>query len=54
VLHFTWLERFAREKYSSLLGPFLSYEENKTLLICPLALGANAIKNFMAIIVAVK
>ncbi len=29
VLHYTSLERLARVKYSSLLGPFVSYEENE-------------------------
>jgi hypothetical protein len=33
VLHDTWLERFARDKHSNLLDPFLSYEENEGLLI---------------------
>jgi hypothetical protein len=36
VLHYTSLERLARDKQSSLLGPFLSYEENVVLLIWPL------------------
>ncbi len=28
VLNYTWLERVDRDKYSSLLGPFVSSEEN--------------------------
>jgi hypothetical protein len=31
VLHITWLERLYRNKHSSLLGPFVSYNENKVL-----------------------
>jgi hypothetical protein len=31
VLHDTSAERLANEKYSNLLGPFLSYEENEVL-----------------------
>jgi hypothetical protein len=31
VLHNIWLERFAADKHSSLLDPFLSYKENKVL-----------------------
>jgi hypothetical protein len=31
VLHFTGLERLARDKHSSLLDPFISYEENEVL-----------------------
>jgi hypothetical protein len=31
MLHYTWLERFALDKHYSLLGPFISYEENKVL-----------------------
>jgi hypothetical protein len=31
VLHHTKLERLAMDKYSSLLNPFLSYEENEAL-----------------------
>jgi hypothetical protein len=30
-LHYTWLERLACEKHSSLLGLFVSYEENEVL-----------------------
>jgi hypothetical protein len=33
VLHYTRLERLARDKHSSLLGPFVSYEENEVLWI---------------------
>jgi hypothetical protein len=29
--HYTKLERLARDKDSSLLGPFVSYEENEVL-----------------------
>jgi hypothetical protein len=28
VLHYTGLERLARDKHSSFLSPFVSYEEN--------------------------
>jgi hypothetical protein len=31
VLHYTRIEMLAREKHSSLLGPFLRYEENEVL-----------------------
>ncbi len=31
VLHYTRLKRFARDKHSSLSGPFISYEENEVL-----------------------
>ncbi len=27
LLHYTWLERLPRDKYSSLLGPYVSYED---------------------------
>jgi hypothetical protein len=33
VLHYTGLERLARDKQSSLLGRFVSYEENEVLSI---------------------
>jgi hypothetical protein len=33
VLHYTILERLARDKHSSLLGPFVSMEENEVLRI---------------------
>jgi hypothetical protein len=33
MLHNTKLEWFARDKHSSLLGPFISVEENKVLLM---------------------
>jgi hypothetical protein len=29
VLHYKRLDKLARDKHSSLLGPFISYEENK-------------------------
>ncbi len=29
LLHYTWLARLARDKHSSLFGPFVSYEEEK-------------------------
>jgi len=32
VLNYTWLERLDRDKYSSLLGPFVSSEENINIL----------------------
>jgi len=32
-LYYTRLERLARDKHYSLLGPFVSYEENEVLLI---------------------
>jgi hypothetical protein len=32
-LHNTWLEILDKDKYSSLLVPFASYEENEALLI---------------------
>jgi hypothetical protein len=35
VLNFTRMEKHARDKNSSLLGPFISYEENKVLQIHP-------------------
>jgi hypothetical protein len=31
VLHYTGLERLARDKHFKLLGPFVSYEENEVL-----------------------
>jgi hypothetical protein len=31
VLHYTKLEKLARIKHSSLLGPFVSYKENEEL-----------------------
>jgi hypothetical protein len=31
VLHFTRAERLAKDKCSSLFGPFVSYEENEVL-----------------------
>ncbi len=31
MLHYAGLESLARDKYSSLLGPFVSYEENDVL-----------------------
>jgi len=42
VFHTTKLERLASDKNSSLLGPFISYEENELLCMtpgCPLVLG---------------
>jgi hypothetical protein len=36
MLHYTRLERLASDKYSSLLGPFVRYEENKVLRLWPL------------------
>jgi hypothetical protein len=36
MLQYTRLERLARVKHSSLLGPFVSYEENK-VLVCEIA-----------------
>jgi hypothetical protein len=35
VLHLSKLERLAREKQSSVLGPFISYGENEVLSILP-------------------
>ncbi len=35
VLHCTWLEKFARDKHSSLLGPLIYYKENKVSWIVP-------------------
>jgi hypothetical protein len=32
VLHFTWLEMLAKNKLSSLLGPFVSYKEDEVLM----------------------
>jgi len=29
ALHYEWLDSVAREKHSSLLGPFVSYEEKE-------------------------
>jgi hypothetical protein len=29
MLHYTWLERLARDKHSSLMSPFVSYEDNE-------------------------
>jgi hypothetical protein len=40
-LHNTRLERLARAKHSSLLGPFMSYEGNKVLWIRPQRLVQN-------------
>ncbi len=37
VLHNTRLERLAKHKHSSFLGPFVSYEENEVLWIQPKA-----------------
>jgi hypothetical protein len=31
VLHYTWLEILAKDKHSSLLAPFVSYDENEVL-----------------------
>jgi len=31
LLQYPWLKMLAREKHSSLVGPFLSYEENEGL-----------------------
>ncbi len=31
MLHYTQLEWLARDKHSSLFGPFISYEENEVL-----------------------
>ena len=36
VFHYPGLERLVRDKRSSLLGSFLTYEENEVLLIQPL------------------
>jgi hypothetical protein len=33
ALHYTHIQRFARDKYSSLLGPWESYKENEMLWI---------------------
>ncbi len=33
MLHYTRLERLSSDKDSSLLGQFLSYEENKVLFV---------------------
>ncbi len=33
VLHYTRLEKLARNKHSSLLGSFINYEENEVLWI---------------------
>jgi hypothetical protein len=30
-----WMEWLARDKHCSLLGPFVSYEENEVLLVQP-------------------
>jgi hypothetical protein len=35
MLDYIWLERLAMDKYSSLLDPFVSYEENKVLAAVP-------------------
>ncbi len=35
MLHNTRLERLSGEKYSSLLGPFVSYEENEVQSLVP-------------------
>ncbi len=35
MLHYTRVDRLARDKHKSLLGPFVSYEENKVLPIRP-------------------
>jgi hypothetical protein len=31
VFHYTWMERLASVKHSSLLGPFVGYEEDEVL-----------------------
>ncbi len=36
VLHYTLVERLGRDKYSSILGPIVSYEENELLSISTL------------------
>jgi len=36
MLYYTRPEKLAREKHSSLFGPFISYEENKVLRIRPI------------------
>jgi hypothetical protein len=35
VLHYAMLERFTTRKHSSLMDPFVSYEENEVLWIQP-------------------
>ncbi len=30
VLQYAWLEKLAKDRHSSLLGPIVSYDENKT------------------------
>ncbi len=47
MLHYNKLERLAREKHSSLLDPFVSYEENSTVNTVP---GASAIKHYGLVI----
>jgi hypothetical protein len=36
VLHFTRIERLAKDNHDSLMGPFVSYKENELLWIWPL------------------
>jgi hypothetical protein len=36
MLHYTKLEKLVRDKHTSLLNPFMSYEENGVLRIGPL------------------
>ncbi len=36
MLHYTKLEKLVRDKHTSLLNPFMSYEENGVLRIWPL------------------
>jgi hypothetical protein len=31
VIHYTWLERLARDKHFHILGPFVKYDENEVL-----------------------
>jgi len=38
VLYYTRLRRLARDKYSRILGPVLTYKENEVLQIRPLDL----------------
>jgi hypothetical protein len=50
VLHNSNLERVARDKHSSLLGPFVSYEENKVLRIGSRLLAASSLVDMIEIV----
>jgi hypothetical protein len=51
VVHYTRLERLARDKHPNLLGPFVSYEENEVVCIQPLFLASKMRKDGMFVTV---